>query len=547
MNKYRLIMRMALEGASYREIHSRTSASHSTISKLRKVLESHEISSREELGVFSDAELADLVGDGRLQVSSDFMDIGFDEVIKARTGRKKTPLRVLWANYLEQPAISGRKFYSYERFRQLVSAHVATQGVTMMITHQPGHTMQVDWAGSTMATRDPITQKTCKIHIFVASLPYSGLVFAHGFLDEKTPSWFEGHRLAFEYFGGVTDVVVPDNASTASNQLAKGDRARAVNAKYEEFLEHYDTAALPTNPVRPQEKGNVESGVKVTTNWVIRKLSGRTFASLDELNEAVGIEVAAINNRTPFRNQQRSRRMLFDKYEANELGELPVTSWVDTVWKKSKVTPDWHITINTVKYSVPYQLVGQTVDVRIRGQVLDVFAKGNLEATHQVSIQRGAYVTTVEHCPPGMEHASNLWTPHYFITQASRIGPNTKQAIESLLASKKITAQGFQPARNIIKMGKTPDSKPILEQACERLLGRTGAPARAISYTAVKNMMAVVRHEQSTRPTRSPIHRGNPAKNAHQPAPTARSQTRGMLGGRDQFSLSELMKDGDDK
>lgn len=360
-------MRMALEGASYREIHARTLASHSTISKLRKVLLSKKISSCEQLDLLTDTDLAELIGDGRLQVSDEFIDIDLDSVVKARTGRNKTPLRVLWSNYLDQPGLPGRKFYSYERFRQLVSAHVATQGVTALIIHQPGHTMQVDWAGSTMSICDSITGKTSKIHIFVASLPYSGLVFAHGFIDEKQPSWLEGHRLAFEYFGGVADVVVPDNASTASNQIAKGDRARQVNVKYEEFLEHYNTAALPTNPVRPKEKGNVESGVKVVTNWVIKKLAGRSFVCLDDLNEAVAEEISAINNRTPFRNQQRSRRMLFDEYEAKELGELASTAWVDTVWKKSKVTPDWHITINTVKYSVPYQLVGQTVDVRIRG------------------------------------------------------------------------------------------------------------------------------------------------------------------------------------
>lgn len=59
---------------------------------------------------------------------------------------------------------------------------------------------------------------------------------------------------------------MPDNASTASHAIRPGDRARRVNATYEEFLAHYNTAALPTRPVRPKDKGNVESGVKVVTN-----------------------------------------------------------------------------------------------------------------------------------------------------------------------------------------------------------------------------------------------------------------------------------------
>lgn len=545
MTNYRLIMKLLLQGRSYRQIQNLSGAASATISKARKALDSHGITSAEDLAKVSDATISELIGDGRLVVSEDFADIDFEAVIEARRGRDKTPLRVLWSNYLGQPTAADVKFYSYERFRQLVSAHVATAGLTALISHRPGHTMQVDWAGSTMAIVDPITKKTSKIHIFVASLPYSGMVFAHGFFDEKQPSWLEGHRLAFEYFGGVCDVIVPDNASTASNQITKGDRARRVNPKYEEFLEHYNTAALPTNPVSPREKGNVESGVKVVTNWVVKKLAGHGFASLDDLNQAIGVEVDAINDRTPFRNQQRCRRDVFVEFEADELGELPATEWVDTVWKKSKVTPDWHITISTVKYSVPYQLVGRTVDVRIRGQVLDVFADGRTQATHHVSVQRGAYVTNADHCPPGMANATNLWSPQYFITQASRIGPKTKQPIESLLDSKEITAQAFQPARNIIKMGKTPDNKPILEEACERLLGKDDAPPRTISYTAVKNMMAVVRHEHSTRPTQPPKRSDNAKKKAFQPAPSTRAKARGMLGGRDQFSLKALMNEGE--
>lgn len=65
MKKYRLIMRLALDGASYRDIHSRTSASYSTISKLRKVLDAYGISSCQELDKLDDEQLVALVGDGR--------------------------------------------------------------------------------------------------------------------------------------------------------------------------------------------------------------------------------------------------------------------------------------------------------------------------------------------------------------------------------------------------------------------------------------------------------------------------------------------------
>ena len=123
----------------------------------------------------------------------------------------------------------------------------------------------------------------------------------------------DAHRRAFEYIGGVPLVIVPDNASTASNQISKAERARDVNVAYAEFLEYYRTAAVPTRSSRPRDKGNVEAGVKVVTNWVIHYLADRTFASLDELNDAIAAQVEVINGRTPFRGETRNRRDWFEQ------------------------------------------------------------------------------------------------------------------------------------------------------------------------------------------------------------------------------------------
>ena len=196
------------------------------------------------------------------------------------------------------------------------------------------------------------------------------MIFAHGFLDEKMAAWCDAHRRAFEYFNGVSQVIVPDNASTASNQISRYEKARDVNQSYASFLEHYETAAAPTRAVSPKEKANVEAGVKVVTNWVIHYLADRRFAALDELNEAVAEQVDMINDRTPFRGEDRSRRAWFDEMEHAELMELPAQRWQSVEWRKSKVSRDWHCQIDTVKYSVPYTYAGQVLDVRIVGEQL---------------------------------------------------------------------------------------------------------------------------------------------------------------------------------
>lgn len=199
--------------------------------------------------------------------------------------------------------------------------------------------MQVDWAGTTMAVIDSVTGLATRISVFVATLPYSGMVFATGCVDERQPNWLAAHRQAFEYFHGVAEVIVPDNAATASNVIRPGDKARKVNAAYEEFLAHYNTAALPTRPITPQDKGNVEAGVKVITNWAIKRLAGREFTNLDDLNTALRAAVEDINDRTPFRDHQVSRRRIFDEAEADLLAELPTEPYLPTVWKKIQGHP----------------------------------------------------------------------------------------------------------------------------------------------------------------------------------------------------------------
>ncbi|MGD7003886.1 IS21 family transposase [Corynebacterium halotolerans] len=535
MTNYRLIMQLLLGGSSYRDTQARCGAAHATIAKARKTLDHHKITTPAQLDGYHDDDLHALVGDGRMSLRGEFVPIDMDTVLAARTGRKKTPLNILWADYLTVPS-AGLRHYSYERFRQLVGQEVQVRGLTARIQHAPGHTMQVDWAGTKMRLTDSVTRRTTSISVFVATLPYSGMVFACGCVDERQPNWLAAHRHAFEYFGGVAEVIVPDNASTASNAIRPGDRARKVNASYEEFLTHYNTAALPTRPVKPKDKGNVEAGVKVITNWAIRRLADREFTNLDDLNTALRAAVEEINDRTPFRDQQLSRRQIFHEAEADLLAVLPDQPFLPTVWKKTKVTPDWHITIATVHYSVPYQHVGDTVDVRIRGDQLEVFAGNATIATHTVGTQRGAYVTDVAHCPLGMEDANSPWSSQYFLTQASRVGPHTQKAIADLLASRPIVAQAYLPARNILAMGKG-DNKSILEEACRRLVDES-TRRRAISYTAVKNMMAAVRSDQTTRPATTVPAPRTQARST--PPPHLPGDRGGLLGGASQFSLQAL-------
>lgn len=492
------------KGRSYRQVQTLLNCSPRTISKARQVLQEQEFTTPEQLKDLSDEVLEQCFTDGRRTVSTNFVPINIDAVIKARLGRKKPPLKVLWARYLRTEAIGSQRHYQYERFCQLVAEEVRQRNLTSPIAHEPGRTMQVDWAGTKMQVVDPITGRTTKASIFVATLPYSGLVFAYGYLDEKLGSWCDAHRRAFEYAQGVAQVIIPDNASTASKTISRYENVREVNQSYSVFLEHYRTAAVPTEPYRPQHKGNVESGVQVVTNWVIHYLDDQRFASMDDLNEAVAERVEWLNDRTPFRGQPRSRRQWFEKDERHELMELPEQRWQQVDWRKAKVSRDWHLMVDTIKYSVPSHYAGQSVDVRIIGEQVAVMADGLVIAEHIRGTRRYSYVTNAEHAPAGYQDTSLLWTRAYFLRQASKIGPGTVEAITRLLDRKKIEAQGFRSCMNILALGKGMN-RSLLERACQDLCAD---PRTNISYTAVKHRITVLAH-RSERPAHGDRPRGS--------------------------------------
>ncbi len=537
MADYRLIMTLLLQQRPYRQIEVMAGCSHRAIARARRVLDAERLSTAAQIEALTVEDLDRLFADGRKTVSGEFVPVDVDKVVAARVGRKKPPLKVLWARYLTSGQdVPGARFYGYDRFCEIVTEHVRTHDLTAAIAHVPGHTMQVDWAGTRMQLTDPVSRRTTAVSVFVASLPYSGLVFAFGCLDEKKPAWLDAHRRAFEYIGGVPLVIVPDNASTASNQISKAERARDVNVAYAEFLEHYRTAAVPTRSSRPRDKGHVEAGVKVVTNWVIHYLADRTFASLDELNDAIAAQVEVINGRTPFRGETRNRRDWFEQSERHELLDLPEQRWEPVAWRTAKVHRDWHIQIDSIKYSVPYRFAGLGVDVRIIGDTLDVIADGEIIATHQRGQRSNGYVTDPEHQPAHLQDSMNLWTRGYFLRQAGKVGPATVTALEQLLDEQKIEAQGFRSCMNILDLGKR-GNRALLEQACRQLTD-TDADRR-ITYTAVKNHITALRAQQDQRPATYPAG-GRPEPGSPPQRSAARDTSRAYLAGASAFSLDAL-------
>ena len=73
----------------------------------------------------------------------------------------------------------------------------------------------MDWAGSPAQIIDPDTGEITKAWLFVGVMTYSQYPYVEAFLNEKQQAWITAHVHMYEYFGGVTRILVPDNCKTA--------------------------------------------------------------------------------------------------------------------------------------------------------------------------------------------------------------------------------------------------------------------------------------------------------------------------------------------
>ncbi|WP_162611082.1 DDE-type integrase/transposase/recombinase [Flavonifractor sp. An91] len=161
--------------------------------------------------------------------------------IHAELARKGVNLTMLWEEYCTKCQSEGNVPYMYTQYCEKYRQWARVTKATMRIQHKPGDSMEVDWAGATLDIHDPVTGEVSKAYLFVAVLPCSCFTYAEACDDMKLENWINCHVHAYNYFGGVTRLLVPDNLKTG---IAKNTRSETVlNRTYQEMSEHYNTAS----------------------------------------------------------------------------------------------------------------------------------------------------------------------------------------------------------------------------------------------------------------------------------------------------------------
>jgi len=201
----------------------------------------------------------------------------------------------------------------------------------MRQTHRAGEKLFVGFSGDGLTIADPKTGVCQTAPLFVAVLGASNLTWAEPVLDQTLPTWLGCHVRAFEFFGGVTEIVVPDNPKTAVARTHLYEPE--INPAYAELARHYGVAVIPARPRKPRDKAKVEQGVLLAERWILACLRNQVFYSLEEARAAVRKLVDKLNDR-PMRRLKRSRRQLFDELERGKLNPLPEKPYELAQWAR---------------------------------------------------------------------------------------------------------------------------------------------------------------------------------------------------------------------
>ena len=386
--------------------------------------------------------------------------------------RKGVTLQLLWSEYVAE---AGERAYRYSQFCEHYHQWRQRQKRSMRQVHRAGEKLFIDYCGPTVPIVDTTTGELRQAQVFVAVLGASSYTYAEATWTQELPQWIASHQRAFAFFGGVVELLVPDNLLSGVTKACRYDPQ--PNATYQELARHYGCAILPARPYKPKDKAKAEVGVQVVERWILARLRHHTFFLLSALNGAIRELLTELNER-PFQKLPGSRKSAFESLDKPALRPLPVTPYEYAEWKQAKPGIDYHVEFEKRYYSVPHRFIGHVLDVRASASVMEVFYKGQRIACHPRSHSK-LFSTLPEHMPSS-HRQHREWSPGRFLNWAKQIGPATLEVVKRQLQDLPHPEHGYRRCLGLLNHARR-YGKTRLEAACERALAIHSPNYRSVS------------------------------------------------------------------
>lgn len=476
MEQLKQILQLKNDGIGIREIARRTGISRNSVRKYLLQLD-------QDAGGLSTKELADKAYNNEVLESNTqrklhlFEHFKYAESELAKTGVTRL---LLWNEYfLKHP--DG---YAYSQYCDQLKQYLKHKDVSMHLEYNAADIMMVDFTGKKQYYVDTSTGERIECEVFVAILPFSGLIFCEAVLSQKTHDFATCINTMLRFYGGVPATILCDNLKAA---VIRSDRYEPVFTDLcYQLGEHYGTTFSAARPYSPRDKAMVEQAVRIVYAHVYAPLRTCEFTSLRALNDAMHQQLVLLNNK-PYKNTVYSRLYFYEQQERSMLKALPAEPLSIKKVTILTVQRNYHVQLREdyLYYSVPYQYVGKKVKVLYDSHVVEAYYDHNRIALHIRKPHAKAYTTIAEHMPPHHRHMQEVqgFNKEDLFAQAERIGANTLKAATLILDNSIYIEQNYKSCFGMLMLQKKYGILR-LEAACARALQGT-----RINYTMIKNIL----------------------------------------------------------
>ncbi len=480
MEQLKQILQLKKDGVSIREIARRTGISRNSVKKYLARLEDPLAEASPDL---SNQQIANAAYDNEaLQQATHRREALIQHFAYAEKELRKTGVtrHLLWLEYKGH----HNDGYNYSQYCHHLSLFLKHKDVVMHLEYTAGDMIMIDFAGKKLSYVVTDSAEVIECEVFVAVLPYSGLVFCKAVHSQRTADFIDCINAMLLFYEGVPLTILCDNLKTA---VIRSDRYEPVftDTCYQ-LSEHYGTTFSATRPYKPRDKAMVERCVNIVYTHIYAPLRDQIFTSLKELNHAIQQQLKLLNDK-PYKGTAYSRRYYYEQSERASLKPLSAELFTIKKCVIATVQRNYHIQLpeDHHYYSVPYSYAGKKVKVWYDNKTIEIYYDHNRIALHIRSHINRAYHTIAEHMPSNHQYATNIkgWTKPDLLARAKDIGPHTEQVAEHILSSGIYPEQNYKSCHGLLMMQRT-FGRDRLEAACTRALG-----ASRINYTMIKNIL----------------------------------------------------------
>jgi transposase len=412
------------------------------------------------------------------------------------------------ANRIYQKLVDEQNFEGHYSSVQRYVRKLRNNAVklTSPLDFKMGEAAQVDF-GKGPDLFDERTKRVESTWFFVMTLCWSRHQYAVLVTHQDVETWLTCHQQAFEWFGGVVNKVIIDNAKCAITKACYYEPE--VQRSYEAFASTFGFIISACPPRDPQKKGRVESGVKyIKQNF----LSLSEFNSLQAANNSLKTWVLEKAGKRIHGSTFKKPLDEFNQTEKKSLKPLPSAAYEITRWYKTRLYKDCHIRFEKNRYSAPHHYYSHELWLKVSPTLVMIFNNHQLIATHPKLHGDGQISTILEHMPP-QSQAYHTQDSSWCTKKAKEIGPLCLEVVMDLLTHP--TSDLLRAAQGVIRL-KTKYGAERLEKACFRAMAFHSASYKAIKAILEKKLDEEAFFDDTVPADLSSIYRGH-AENQRQP------------------------------